>query len=544
MYGRRFIWTLIRLWLAAMVLSAVSCNKPIMEDEDFAPSSRPGSQAESEVSVEFRILDPDAVPDTKADNSSNWGEYDNTASEKVINNLYLFVTDYDTETKEETVEEAVKVDLVAGDFTSEGVKVGHTFRLSPGIKHFYVGANMTEEHVNAFKNKTTMRADSYESALEMVMDNYAVKDGSGTNILMFSAPATDEYEPAVSDIDITGKRYIYLKAQLKRLVSKVMVVGEYKDQNGVLQTKPLTDSPNRGSDEIWYIQTKEGFFFDFQVILNNTNRALNIAETFSDGSPLFNIDPNWNLGDVVMKDGSLIRYKDMFDVAGNFSSWEREQLEERLEDASEWWCMDVPSKESSYMGKGLYCLENTVSDDSGLNLDEKIEAAYLATTHVYIKARFAPNVVYGTSTSQPNSTSTPDKIGNMSWCYDRDGNNPYTFYVLEESSSKKYYTSIGVTNWISGSTADEKFSKVTEYTGGWVYFKTFFESGGKATGEGAITYEGIDSWGIRRNDYCVLTIRDVVNWGSVEPGEPYIKVKAETADWVKRGKTEIEIIPE
>lgn len=132
----------------------------------------------------------------------------------------------------------------------------------------------------------------------------------------------------------------------------------------------------------------------------------------------------------------------------------------------------------------------------------------------------------------------------MSWCYDRNGNNPYTFYVLEESSSKKYYTSIGVTNWISGSTADEKFSKVTEYTGGWVYFKTFFESGGKATGEGAITYDGIDSWGIRRNDYCVLTIRDVVNWGSVEPGEPYIKVKAETADWVKRGKTEIEIIPE
>lgn len=540
MYGRRFIWTIIRLWLAAMVLSAVSCNKPIMEDEDFVPSSRPGSQAESEVSVEFRILDPDAAPDTKADNSSNWGEYDNTASEKVINNLYLFVTDYDTETKEETVEEAVKVDLVAGDFTSEGVKVGHTFRLSPGIKHFYVGANMTEEHVNAFKNKTTMRADSYESALEMVMDNYAVKDGSGTNILMFSAPATDEYEPAVSDIDITGKRYIYLKAQLKRLVSKVMVVGEYDG------TK--TNAQGRAGETINYIRTENGLFFDLQVILNNTNRALNIAETFSDGSPLFNIDPNWNLGDVVMKDGSLIRYKDMFDVAGNFSSWEREQLEERLESASEWWCMDVPSKESSYMGKGLYCLENTVSDDSGLSSNEKIKAAYLATTHVYLKARFVPFIINGDSDNSENTTD--ERISHLWWNTDQSGVHRYTFYIDKEKG--RFFTTTGVKRWVGDNGVNYKKTDGTAwtwddfemYTGGWVYFKTFFESGGKATGEGAITYEGIDSWGIRRNDYCVLTIRDVVNWGSVEPGEPYIKVKAETADWVKRGKTEIEIIPE
>lgn len=537
MYGRRFIWTLIRLWLAAMVLSAVSCNKPIMEDDDFVPSSRPGSQAESEVSVEFRILDPDAAPDTKADNSSNWGEYDNTASEKVINNLYLFVTDYDTETKEETVEEAVKVDLVAGDFTSEGVKVGHTFRLSPGIKHFYVGANMTEEHVNAFKNKTTMRADSYESALEMVMDNYAVKDGSGTNILMFSAPATDEYEPTVSDIDITGKRYIYLKAQLKRLVSKVMVVGNYKG---------AVVNPDGRTGTINYIKTSEGFFFDFQVVLNNTNRALDIAETFSDGSDLFNLDPNWNLSDMV-KNGDQIRYEDMFDVAGNFTTWDGDQLKERLESTSDWWCMDVPSNKSEYLGKGLYCLENTVYDDYGnLTSEKKMEAAYLATTHVYIKARFVPITVYGVSQAGTinDDPSTPEdeqeiRLSHLYWNTDKNGNNPYTFYVENGSSPKKFYTTTGVTNW-----AASDYSKFTEYTGGWVYFRTFFEEGGKDDLDNQITYDGIEHWGIRRNDYCILTINSIENWGETSPGEAFIKVKSETVPWVKVGKSDITVTPE
>lgn len=542
MHGNRFISALMRLSLAAMVMAIMSCNK-VAEPEGNHPDSRPNLNATSEVTVEFNILDPDSLPATKVDTPNNWGGYDNTASEKVVNNLWLFAVDYDKESGTETVEEAVKIDLVPGDFTATGIRTGHTFELSSGIKRFYVGANMTEEHVNAFRNKTPMRADSYESALAMVMDNYDTKTGEGTNILMFSAPAKDN-STSETDIDITSTRFLSITAQLKRLVSKVMVVAEYKNQDGTLQINPLVDSPNRVGEEIWYIQTEEGFFFDFQVILNNTNRALDIAESFSNGSSLFNIDPNWGLSDMV-KDGDLIRYEDMFDVAGNFTTWDGDQLKERLESTSDWWCMDVPSNKSEYLGKGLYCLENTVFDDYGtLTPEKKIEAAYLATTHVYIKARFAPNVVYGTSTSHPNSTSTPEKIGNMSWCSDRNGKNRYTFYVLEESSSKKYYTSIGVSNWISGSTDDEKFSKVTEYTGGWVYFRTFFEEGGKDNLDNQITYDGIEHWGIRRDDYCILTINDIKNWGDNTPGEAFIKVKSETVPWVKAGKSDITVTPE
>lgn len=545
MHGNRFISALLRLWLAAMALVVLSCRKEAVPEES-RPDDRPDINATAEVTVEFNILDPDALPATKVDNPPYWGEDDGSDAERKINNLYLFAVDYDKETGTETVEEVVKVDLVPGDFTATGVRTGHTFNLASGIKRFYVGANMTEAHIKAFCNKESMRADSYESALAMVMDNYESKTGEGTNILMFSAPAKNLSDDK-TEIDITTSSFFSISAELKRLVSKVMVVGEYKDKNGTLQTVPLTDSPNRTGDEIWYIQTEEGFFFDFQVVLNNTNRALNIAETFSNGSVLFNIDPNWNLSDMVMKDGDLIRYKDMFDVTDNFTIWDDDQLKDRLASTSDWWCSEVPSNKSDYLGKGLYCLENTVFDDySGtvsLTEAEKIEAAYLATTHLYIKARFAPNVVYGTNTDMANSNSTPEKIGNMSWCNDRNGKNPYTFYV-DGSSPQKYYTSAGVTNWIAGSTDDEKFSKVTEYTGGWVYFRTFFEEGGQDNNDNQITYDGVDYWGIRRNDYCILTINSIENWGDSSPGETFIKVRSQTVPWVKRGSSDITVTPE
>lgn len=541
MHGKRFISAFLRLWLVAMVLAVLSCRKEAVSEEN-RTDSHPALDATSEVTVEFNILDPDALPTTKVDTPSDWGKDDGSEAERKINNIYLFAVDYDTETGTETVEEVVKVDLVPGDFTANGVRTGHTFNLASGIKRFYVGANMTEEHVQAFCNKEVMRADSYASALAMVMDNYESKNGEGTNILMFSAPAK-ENSTSKTDIDITSTRFLSITAELNRLVSKVMVVGNYKDKDDKPQTAPLTDSPNRTGDEIWYIQTKEGFFFDFQVVLNNTNRVLNIAEKYSDGSSLFNIDPNWNLSDMVMTDGDLIRYKDMFDVTENFTTWDGDQLKERLESTSDWWCSDVPSNRSVYLGKGLYCLENTVFDDYSLNDADKIEAAYLATTHLYIKARFAPNVVYGTSTDEANSNSTPVKIGNMSWCNDRNGKNPYTFYV-DGSSPQKYYTSAGVTNWIEGSTDDEKFSKVTEYTGGWVYFRTFFEEGGQDNNDNQITYDGVNYWGIRRNDYCILTINDITNWGDASPGEAFIKVKAETHPWVKRGSSDITVTPE
>lgn len=534
MHGNRFISALMRLSLSAMVAAAVSCRKEALPEES-RPDSSPSLNATAKVTVEFNILDPDSLPATKTDTPTGWSSHDGSNAEKKINNIHLFAVDYDAATGEESVEEVIKVDLVPGDFTATGVRTGHTFNLTSGTKRFYVGANMTEAHVQAFCNKTAMRADSYESALAMVMDNYESKTGEGTNILMFSSPATDISDK--TEVEISGSRFINLSAQLKRLVSKVMVNARY--------TGNKVNADGRSDETIPYIETAGGFFFDFQFILNNTNRALNISEKFEDTNDLFNTDPNWTLSSVMEKDGTgTIRYKSMWNLNENFSHWGDIDIQSRLEKTSDWWCSSVPSNavEGNYLGKGLYCLENTVFDDYSLELaltsEEKTEAAYLATTHVYIKARFAPKTINGDSDNSTNTTN--DRISHLYWQKDAAGNNPYTFYVHKTTGA--FFTFTGVRRWIDNSRATS--GDFEEYTGGWVYFRTFFEEGGQDEDDGIITYDGIEYWGIRRNDYCILTINSIENWGDTSPGEAFIKVKSETVPWVKAGKSDITVTPE
>lgn len=528
MHDNRIINLMRVLWLTAMVSVAVSCHKELIYPQT---GSAPTTKPSSEVTVKFNILDPDAAPRTKASAEDGYA----SDAEKTINNIYLFVMDYDAESGLETLEESVKIDLKPEDFTSEGVSTGYTFKLSSGTKHFYAGANMTEEHACAFINNMTMKADTYEAALAMVMNDYDT-NGNGSNILMLSGAATED--PGVeTDIDITGKSVIYVKASLERLVAKVMTAAVY---NG-----SVANPSGRNGETVQYISTSEGFFFDFQFILFNTNKKLNVAKTF-EGSQAFNADPNWKLSTMVESSNGSIHYKNLWDCNGNFSFWDDEGIKERL-DASNWWSLLVPKYDKSlslgeqkFLGQGLYCLENTVYDDlseaAGLTAEEKNKAAYLATTHVYIRARFAPIEVYGAYNPGRPQGSQDVRIGHMYYSNDRSGKNPYTFYVQNNSDPKKFYTTEGIENW-----ADSNYADFTEYTGGWVYFKTFFE--GDRDNDGKLVHNS-KSWGISRNDYCILTIETMKTWGNNTPGDAFIKVKSQTVPWNLRGRAEIEVTPE
>ena len=329
MHGRRFISVFGRLWLAVMASTALSCNKNVI-DTDNLPDV-PNFNITSEVTVEFNILNPDASAKTKVDQPEDWTDLNGSSAENKINNIYLFAVDYDQETGEETVEEVVKADLVPGDFTATGVRTGHTFNLSSGTKRFYVGANMTEAHVQAFCNKTAMRADSYDSALAMVMDDYDNKTGEGTNILMLSDPAKN-LSDGKTEIDITTSRFFSISAKLERLVSKVMVVAKYTDT--------YVGNNSRKNESINYLKSSSlnGFFIDFQFILNNTNKALSVAKIYdaatvaNDQEPRFNIDPNWDIRDWIRYDATTqsVISSDVVQMTDNFSFWENDVLESRF----------------------------------------------------------------------------------------------------------------------------------------------------------------------------------------------------------------------
>ena len=576
LHGNKYISALARLWLAAIVPAVMSCNEEVIFDRH-PETGMPDAENAYEVEVNFNISNPDAYPGTKVDQKENWTVQTGSDAENKINNIYLFAVDYDSETGEETVEEVVKADLVPGDFTANGVNTGHTFKLSSGVKRFYVGANMTEAHVRAFCNKENMMADSYESALAMVMAGYDTKSGDGTNILMLSDPATDV--SGNTEIDITQNRFISISARLERLVSKVMVVADYDGT--------YISNNSRENENINYIKSSSlnGFFIDFQFILNNTNKALNVAKVYDeatraaeDTEPRFNIDPNWNLTEWVRYDdatGSVIS-SDIAQMTRNFSFWETDALESRfytpalpgdIGSNNLWYCSNIPATESSSVtydkfdytsGKGLYCLENTVFDggfEESYPSAEKAEAAYFATTHICLRARFIPIKIVGDGDGADYNGTTLDagnetaRIDHLYWNNDVSETYHYTFYIDKEKG--RYFTRKGATRWISNPATYTKsdgsawtWSDFEPYIGGWVYFKTFFEEGGKDDEDGIITYEGLDYWGIRRNDYCLLTIKQIENWGEADLGNSYIKVKSETVPWVKRGSSDITVTPE
>lgn len=544
LHGNKYISALARLWLAAIVPAVMSCNEEVIFDRH-PETGMPDAENAYEVEVNFNISDPDAYPGTKVDQKENWTVQTGSDAENKINNIYLFAVDYDSETGEETVEEVVKADLVPGDFTANGVNTGHTFKLSSGVKRFYVGANMTEAHVSAFCNKENMMADSYESALAMVMDGYDTKSGDGTNILMLSDPATDV--SGNTEIDITQNRFISISARLERLVSKVMVVADYDGQ--VNNAGWLSEmGRSEAVPYIKYVKNEEiiGYFFDMQFILNTTNKALSIQETRLSPTDLFNIDPNWKIGDWVIDDpGYGIMIRPMSGYNENFCSWSDEYLKKRLASKDTWYCSDVPSKSSDYHGQGLYCLENTIYDPDAstfTDADKKEKAAYLTTTHIYLKMRFVPEKICGQYSDNGPGAEVGKRIYDLYYMKDSEGNNPYTFYIYNGDPAYKYFTWPGVQRWINEKGVSK--SDFTEYTGGWVYFKTFFEEGGKDDGDNNISHKDLSQWGIRRNDYCILTINGFVSEGELSPGEAYIKVKSETVPWVKRGSSDITVTPE
>ena len=515
------------LWLVAMVVMVLSCSKELNSPDEFQNEAS-GNRPDAEVTVEFNILSPDSVRATKAGAEEGYA----STTERKINTLHLFAADYDPETGKETMEASVQVELTSADYTSKGVKAQHTFNLKAGTKRFYAGANMTDEHASAFVNGKTMTAGSYESALDLVMDNFQNNAGNGSNILMLSSPATDKYG---TDIDINMSSTIHLTAELKRLVSKVMVVAEY--------TGIKNNAEGRTGESINYIENELGFFFDMQFILNNTNKALHIAEVH-DGNETYNADPNWLMSQMVEKGvNGAIMYRKMWDCVSNFSYWDETDVKERLKSTENWWCSNILSSknEAGYLGKGLYCLENTVFDDyssaAGLSQQEKTEAAYLTTTHVYIKARFSPKKVYGWSGEEVEKTGT-QAISDMYWVTESEnGSQNYTFF--RHKTNLGFFTWTGANKWITGGRAT--WDDFEPYLGGWVYFKTFFE-GDKAETNGLIYKD--NCWGIRRNDYCVLTIEKISDLGTSTAGDAAIKVKTTTLPWVKRGNSEITVSPE
>lgn len=579
MHDYRLISLFLRLFLIAAAV--LSCTKEI--DEAFLESETvPDPNLTYQVEVEFNILDPDTLPqvksDTKSDDPLADGKLDKTEHEKAINNIFLFVKDVESG----TIEATVPANLIPADFTSTGVRCGYTFQLSSGIKQFYVGANMTEEHIAYFCADSPIKAATHEEVLAKLLDNSTAKDGTGTNIMMFSKPATDADKN--SDIDITGKRSLYLTAQLKRSIAKVLVLGkssgEIQNQNNNMRTNAANTTYETRSfpGYITYDRLKDGKldyaddgWFEISsgsFILQNTTRQSYISEHFdSAGENPFPEDPNWKLSEWVEKDDAtgVVRLKNMIDYNDHFEALGTSDIISRLNSEKfrgqvlvrDDGRLDINNQGNHYT-EGLYCLENTVYDDfeEGFWVSRQIkdEAAKLTTTHLYLRFRFLPKHIQGEANTSLSTWGgynpvTPEESKeqlNYEGANTNNNEDAYTFWTRIVDGRLYCYNYEGAKRVI-GDGSSLTWSNFTKHEGGWVYFSTFIEGGQLTPDEennNELTYDGDKYWGIRRNDYCILTVTGISNWGSNTPGTEYIKVMSQTlTNWNNRGNKEIQVNP-
>ena len=534
-----FIPAVFRLWLTVMVLLFASCSK-----EELSQTQDPTNVNDTPATLTLMVAHPDAVLiKTKADDK---GPYDvpYTNAESAIRNLIFFIFDVDSEGNESI--NSKQIFEVSSPVFNTGV---YTFEkalnLEPGIKHIYVAANVTAEHLKKIYEKieaaetfkmddVILAGNSPETALANVMKDDLTHNGQGTDILMFAQAFSGNSEKSV-DIEViesnSGK--YQLAAQLKRLVTKVLVTCKEGERGFV------------ASGGKFIIPTA-----DIRYCLNTTTKQIYLKERYNTTADI-NEDPDWILQDYSSQTGN-----DNYNSHYMYSSGG--ELVSRIHD-QRYSTVPVAYNESrlevneNHYTEGLYCLENTVYAGNGSWADIDATAKF-ATTHIAMKVRMIPRTIQRSNLNNmylKAYTEEHDYKDNWYWEYaltsgtdEKDGGKPYpvgTYWALTKNGSTTYYGEKGRDEMIKQNRAT--LNEFVKYEGGYNWFYTFIE-GGKNTSDGTtLSYAGDSYWGIERNNYYIVNIQGITKIGESVPEGDFIRINSQTVNWTQRGSQEVVIKP-
>lgn len=519
------IHALIGLWMVSMVCWCMSsCSLVWSDDEEFAQECN----VRQTVTLSLTIAHPDAGIHTRADL-----EYDDltfTRNEAAVKRLTVFIVDLNADGSENYNEGHVKhfsTDIDPVEFHNGIYVLNQKLDVETGAKHVYVGANMKEEHIQAFIYNKPLSLAGEGPAVNMVMTPDPTHTGQGTDIVMFGQMLNryDKSERIEISKDI---RNYSLHADLERLTAKVLLT--------VKEGEPgLVVTGGQG-----WVETDK-----IKYTLNATNR-LTYINKHTDSAYEVNIDPNWGLSSWVTSNAGV--FSPGAGHAQQFEYWNADDIMTRLfderfsatplaYDASK---VGAGNSENHYT-EGIYCLENTTYNDMGLSGAAQDEAARTSTTHVVIAVRFIPKYVYTGSNVTDGTGPTTMKWETVFTDYlvAVNGHEAGTYWTRTDASGKVHYYgnySKEVYKTKYGATEED----FTCYEGGWSYFNTFVDG---TVNDLKITYDGHESWGVQRDNYYILSIDKISRPGSRIPWDDYIKVNSQTTEWFARGSQEVIIKP-
>lgn len=476
------------------------------------------------VSLNLTIVHPDANIHTRAD--MEYDDLEFSRNEASVSRLTAFLVDLNpdgTENYDKVKFFSTEIDPV--EFHNGVYVLRQTLEVETGTKHVYVGANLKDEHIQAFIESNQISLVGDGPAVNMIMTPDPSHKGQGTDIVMFGQLVNRNDRSPIIDIE-EGTSDYYLHADLERLTSKVL-----------LTCKEDADLPG-------YVETEDEGWVEISQVrytLNVTNRHTFIRKLRSESYDR-NIDPNWNLTESLQStDGNYSP------LGGQFESWTPEELRQRLFDerystsSLKYDARRIGGGNSEYhYTEGIYCLENTSYDDINLVGDEKDVAAMSATTHVVMAVRFIPKYVYTGGNVNSGSGPTEMTLDNVftNYLVATDGHEVGTYWTRTENGKVYYYGSYAKSQYINKYQASE--DDFTCYEGGWSYFTTFIDG---TPDNLQISYADRECWGIERDHYYILSVDKITRPGSQLPWENYIRVNSQIMPWDTRGSQEVIIKP-
>lgn len=566
------------LLLIGAIAMLCSCR-----DEVYPGSSPDSEERTRNIIISLTVQQPGVESPLSRNQEKDYDyELGFTEAECQINSLTLLMMGIDDEGRElfETWQTVDKSQLEE----ENGIyKVTFTLEGITGTKRFYVGANMKQEHINAFWEQDRVfdagEGESGHNIVGSLMDvnHDANGNGVGSNIVMMGAVKNTD---GGKDIVIPGetnsaegddavKIEIADPIELTRTVAKVLLTCVSADESNkyvnVVDAKDAKDaSADTPGENTGWIQ-----FANVNYMLNVLNRKtyLDYREKEDADGTTYLIDPNYAMSTLIEKressTGTSYGIKDLAAYRKEFLYYDTQQMVEMLntdvqerEEKSSEPCItrqatvyDVDrvgannATSTNHYTEGLYCTENMVYRDGEMQdiPDADFQSANrYVTTRIMIGAKYTPKKIWMGDEQPQTFDSETGAMEALSGQEDTEDNpgGPVKYLdgtFWQDVKTKEYYSLEGMKKKLR----EDSETEFNRFDGGWGYYYTYID--GDVSTDGVIGYEGKPRWGIKRNHYYILKVEKIIAPGSPFPGNETMRIHSELLDWVDKGESEVEV---
>lgn len=438
-----------------------------------------------------------------------------------------------------------------------------------GVKHFYLGANLSEKHLASFRTQDKVfdagEEDSGHNIVGALMNVKHSQDdeldgniGEGSNIVM-TAPILVENRQDITIPSGSTEETITIDnpVKLTRTVAKVLLTcvpkSDAEEYVKVIDAKDAETNPEGDGENTGWIK-----FADVNYMLNVLNRKTYLNYRIEDDNL---IDPNYAMGELISlrEEGGGYGITDLEAYQREFLYYDTQAMVEMLNksvptykggercivrSATQYDADKMEVDETTNMGnenhytEGLYCTENTVHNDMTFDKDADFQSAIrYVTTRVMIGAKYTPKQIWNGEDAPVQASTEAEAQGILDEV--EDVNNPlepvtYLAGTFWRDSEGNYYSLEGMKKKLKKSPETE-FSR---YDGGWGYYYTYIDENAQ---NGAISKDTQTRWGIKRNHYYILRVEKIIAPGSPFPGNETMRIHSELVDWVDKGGSEVEI---